>query len=130
VSAAYLDSSLLIGILFGEPGARALARMVDRFDALFTGDLLVAEVLAAAAREGLEPAAVGRVLAPVSLVLPPRTLEPEMNEALRHGRLRGADLWHVACALFLAGPAREDLSFLSRDEAQRRVASRLGFPTP
>jgi hypothetical protein len=53
-----------------------------------------------------------------------------MREAVDVGRLRGADLWHVACALFVAGSARGDLAFLSRDAAQRTVAKRLGFPTP
>ena len=63
-------------------------------------------------------------------MLPSRSLEGEIRQALDVGRLRGADLWHVACALFVAGSARSDLAFLSRDAAQRTVAKRLGFPTP
>ena len=53
-----------------------------------------------------------------------------MREALEVGHLRGADLWHVACALFVAGTARSEVAFLSRDAAQRTVAKRLGFPAP
>jgi len=53
-----------------------------------------------------------------------------MQEVLAQGYLRGADVWHVACALFLADAARAELAFLSRDAAQRRVARRLGFRAP
>jgi hypothetical protein len=65
----------------------------------------------------------------VTLVLPSRSFERE-RRSLGLGRLRGADLWHVACALFVAGSRPGDLAFLSRDAAQRMVARRLGFPTP
>jgi hypothetical protein len=66
----------------------------------------------------------------ISLVLPDRSLEPEMVAVLDHGYLRGADLWHLACALFVAADARRELDFLSRDAPQRTIARRLGFRTP
>jgi hypothetical protein len=90
----------------------------------------VAEVLAAAVREGVPLASALEALAGVALVLPGRSLRPEIEEVLTMGRVRGADLWHLACALFLARDAREELAFLTRDEPQRRLARRLGFPTP
>ena len=37
-----------------------------------------------------------------------------------------ADLWHVACALFLS-PNPTDITFLTLDKPQRDVARRLGF---
>jgi hypothetical protein len=40
--------------------------------------------------------------------------------------LKGADLWHLANALFLS-PDAEDLSFLTLDTRQADVAGRLGF---
>jgi hypothetical protein len=92
--------------------------------------LLVAECISAATRERVDPMAVLFALRSVSIVLPPRSLEAEIIEASAHGHLRGADLWHVACALFVADSARTELAFLSRDEAQRKVAGRLGFVTP
>lgn len=49
-----------------------------------------------------------------------------MSRALEVGYLRGADLWHVACALYLVEDAPE-LSFLTRDERQSAVAEALGF---
>jgi hypothetical protein len=53
-----------------------------------------------------------------------------MREILRHGRLRGADLWHLACALYLADGRPDGLAFLSRDGPQRSLARGLGFATP
>lgn len=98
--------------------------------AILTSDLLVAETLCAARREGVDIDLLRPALSALTLVLPARSLEPEMRETLEVGQLRGADLWHVACALFVAGTARGDLAFLSRDAAQRTVAKRLGFPAP
>jgi predicted nucleic acid-binding protein len=130
LSAAYVDSSFLVAILFGEAGAATLRRIAGRFDPIVASDLLVAEVLAAAAREQVDPDPVAAALEDLDLVLPSRSLVPEMREILAVGRVRGADLWQLACALFVAGPAREDMAFLSRDAPQRRLARRLGFRTP
>lgn len=130
MSTAYLDSSFLLAILLDEPRARSLQGVLERFDDLLAGDLLVAETLATAAREDLELELLGPALEAVDLVLPDRSLEPEMLEILQHGRLRGADLWHLACALYVAGDAREAMSFLSRDAPQRRLARALGFAVP
>lgn len=130
MSAAYVDTSFLLAIIFGEPDATALRRRLLRFDHRLTGDLLRAEVLSAAKREAVAVETLQPAVAALALVLPERTLEREMREALGHGYLRGAGLWHVACALFLAGDTRSELAFLSRDSAQRGIARRLGFPTP
>lgn len=47
---------------------------------------------------------------------------------LEQGYVRGADCWHLATALHLAGePGR--VVFLTLDRRQRDVALRLGFPT-
>jgi len=130
MSAAYVDTSFLLAIIFGEPQAPAFRRRLRRYEHRLAGDLLRAEALSAARREGLSLDALGPALAAISLVLPERSLEREVREVLGYGYLRGADLWHLACALFLAGEDRGALAFLSRDTAQRRVARRLGFATP
>jgi predicted nucleic acid-binding protein len=130
MSAAYVDTSFLLAIIFDEPRARTMRRRLSRYEQRLAGDLLHAEALSAATREGLSLDALGPALAAISLVLPERSLEREMRKVLGHGYLRGADLWHLACALFLAEENRGDLAFLSCDVAQRRVARRLGFPTP
>ena len=42
---------------------------------------------------------------------------------------RGADLWHIACALHLDSTAQE-LAFVTLDGPQRKVAAAAGFTTP
>lgn len=127
MSAAYVDTSFVLAIIFGEPRAPAMRAALRRHRTLLAGDLLVAEALSAAAREGIQPAAVLTTIEAVSIVLPDRTLGREIGEVLEHGYLRGADLWHVACAMYVAGQRRAELTFLTRDAAQRRVARTVGF---
>lgn len=55
-------------------------------------------------------------------------LEAEVRTILETGYLRGADLWHLATALFIA--PQHDIDFLTLDTRQRGVAARLGFKTP
>jgi hypothetical protein len=40
--------------------------------------------------------------------------------------MRGADCWHLATALYVA-PNPSELTFLTLDLAQRKVAKTLGF---
>jgi hypothetical protein len=47
---------------------------------------------------------------------------------LEHGYLRGADLWHLACALFVVDEP-DMLTFLTLDTRQQEVAAALGFHT-
>jgi len=130
VTTAYLDSSFLLSIVLGEPRAAELRRILTRYDRLLSSDLIVAECLSTAHREAIDRAAMITALRPIDLVLPSRSLATDMGEALNEGYLRGADLWHVACAMFVAAAERSEVAFLSRDEPQRRVARRLGFPAP
>jgi len=53
LKSAYVDSSLLLAIAFGEPNAAHLAERLDRFDSVYASDLVEAEVLSAVAREAL-----------------------------------------------------------------------------
>ena len=121
---AYVDTSCLVAIAFGERGAAALARRLDRFDALVSANLLEAELGSAFLREGvqLEP----RFLEVISWVIPDRPLHEEIAAVLAAGQVRGADCWHLASALYLADDPSE-ISFLTLDERQRVVARALGF---
>ncbi|NNK64591.1 MAG: hypothetical protein HKO98_15440, partial [Gemmatimonadetes bacterium] len=86
-----------------------------------------AEFRAALRREGVEGAEP--FLARLAWLLPDRPLGPEMERVLRARYLRGADLWHVACALYLAeDPAEVD--FVTLDEEQRAAAQAVGFRVP
>lgn len=122
---AYVDSSCLVALAFGEPDSKGLAKRLASFDLLISSNLLEAELRSAVAREKVaadpDPLVDG-----IEWVLPDRPLSPELQQTLASGYLRGADCWHLACALLL----REDLpelAFLTLDLRQREVAARLGF---
>jgi uncharacterized protein with PIN domain len=48
---AYVDSSCLVAVAFGEPGADRLSKELDGFDLLLSSNLLEAELRSALARE-------------------------------------------------------------------------------
>jgi hypothetical protein len=123
---AYVDTSFLLGIAFEEPGAARLISRLRRFDRLFSSNLLEAEFRSALAREGISDSG-NDTLRPFTWVYPNRPLTPEFERILSAGHVRGADLWHLANALFLARDSRE-LSFLTLDRRQQDVAGKLGFP--
>ena len=124
MSVAYVDTSCLVAIAFGEKGATPLARRLDGFAELVSSNLLEAELRASFEREKLP--ADARLLNRMSWILPDRPLSNEITEILAVGYLRGADLWHVACARYLAGRVGQ-VSFVTLGGKQRTVAERLGF---
>lgn len=65
----------------------------------------------------------------IGWVLPARRLSEEIGRVLEAGYLRGADLWHVSCALHLHD-GLGDLDFLTLDTTQRKVAAAAGLNTP
>ncbi len=125
MSVAYVDTSCLVAIAYGEKGARPLARRLDGFAELVSSNLLEAELRASFEREKV-PADAG-LLNRMSWILPDRRLSREITEILAVGYLRGADLWHVACARYLAGHVGE-VAFVTLDRKQQIVAERIGFP--
>lgn len=129
MKAAYLDTSFLVAIALGEPGRQSLRTILRRYDTLLSAELLAAEFLAVAKREELPDQEVEKAFGAIRWVFPDRSVRPEIDDVLSVGYLRGADLWHLACARYLA-PDPKDLPFLSRDARQREVAVGLGFPTP
>lgn len=124
---SYIDTSVVIGIAFGEPGAGAFSSRLGRFDRVFSSNLLEAEFRSTLLREKVEDSGEA-FLGFISWIYPNRSLEPEIDRVAAAGYLRGADLWHLASALFLAPDSRE-LTFLTLDRRQREVASELGFRT-
>ena len=126
IAVAYVDSSAVVAVARDEPGAEAVSHRLSSFGQLISSNLLEAEVSAAFAREGLE-------LGPESFddiewVLPTRPLHAEIAAVLQVGYLRGADLWHVANALY-AARAIPGLAFVTLDRRQQTVAAGLGFAT-
>lgn len=122
--AVFVDTSALLGITFGEPGAAALAGRLRSAGQVFASPLLEAEFRSACQREG-RVVAVG-LLETLAWVAPSRPLHEEIARVLAAGHLRGADCWHLATALYLA-PDPAELAFVTLDRRQGEVASAVGF---
>ena len=120
----YVDTSALASIAFGEPDAPQVAERLEGFTRLISSNLLEAELRAAFLRERLPFR--DTTIARIEWVLPTRSLAAELTAVLHAGYLRGADLWHVATALY-STPRAEDLFFATLDGRQRTVAQALGF---
>ena len=74
MTAAYVDSSFLLAIVFGETESAALRHILRRFDEVFSSDLLIAECIAAVTRERSDEDAFSVALRSISIVLPSRSL--------------------------------------------------------
>ncbi len=126
MTTAYVDTSAVVAIDFSEPGGSEVNSRLGDFSSLISSNLLEAEVRAVYMRDGRR--FESDFLSHIQWVFPGRSLAPEFEATLRVGYLRGADLWHVATALYVAGQP-SDLTFLSLDQRQRTVAAALGFQT-
>jgi len=122
-----VDTSCLVAVALNEPHGRETAASLAGFDRLVASNLLEAEFRSALARERV-PGDCAPLLSGISWVLPDRPLTTEFREVLGLGRVKGADLWHLACALFLKRRLA-GLSFLTLDRKQREFAAALGFET-
>lgn len=125
LAAAYVDSSAVVAVAWDEPNADVVSGRLANFQQLIASNLLEAEVRSVFAREGrdLELGA----LRDIEWILPTRPLHVEIAAVLQAGYLRGADLWHVANALY-AARAMPGLAFITLDQRQQAVAAGLGFP--
>ena len=128
MTVAFVDSSWMVAQALGERGHRQRRKRLAAFDRVYASGLLEAELASALLREGLGLAPLPLLLRGLRWVFPGRPLQVEIARVLEHGYLRGADLWHLACALFLA-PDPPELSFLTLDQTQAKVAKALGFTT-
>lgn len=126
MNVAYVDTSCVVAIAFEEPGHEAVAGTLAGFDVLLSSNLLEAELLAVLVREGV-PGRLEELVAGFRWILPDRTLRSEIRRVAAKGYVRGADLWHLACAL-LVDPKASELVFATLDENQGRLAGSLGFP--
>jgi len=126
LKAAYVDSSCLVAIASGEPGFRGLMVRLGRYERLFSSNLLEAEVRSVLERKRIA-GNPGSLLAWINWVYPSRRLTAEFRQILEVAPLRGADLWHLACGLFLR-QKDQDLAFITLDGNQGDAARELGFP--
>lgn len=124
---AYVDTSCLVAVALDEPGGATMAKRLGAFGRLISSNLLEAELRAALAREDVREDC-GPLLSWIGWVHPDRPLSAEYRRVLAAGRVRGADLWHLACALYLKdrlGP----LAFATLDRTQRGLAAASGLDT-
>ena len=124
MSEAYVDTSAILSVEFRESGWEVVAERMRGFSYMVSSNLLEAEVRAAFVRNGR--AFNSRVLSNIEWVTLDRPLSNELEMALRIGYLRGADLWHVATALYMFDEPSE-VTFLTLDRRQGEVAAALGF---
>jgi len=124
----YVDSSVIVSLMFSEKGAPTYKKQIIQADNAFSSVLLEAEVLAAARREGLALSWAAEFIQAVSLVFPDRSLSRELKTILEKDYCRGADACHLATALYL-DPEAKSLGFLTADQNQKDLAKKLGFPT-
>lgn len=122
---AYVDSSCFVALVLAEAGA-SVTRRLTAFDALYSSNLLEAELNSALHREHVTPDS--RTLDRIVWVTPDRPLHAEIARVLEAGYVRGAGCWHLATALYLATEA-ETMAFLTLDARQLAVARKLGFQT-
>ena len=124
MTTAYVDTSALLAVVFRDTGSAEVVERLSEFSQLVSSNLLEAEMRTGFARKGLEfdPA----VLSGIEWVFPNRSLASEFATVLAAGYLRGADLWHVAVALYVAQKPSE-ISFLTLDQRQQAVVTTLGF---
>jgi uncharacterized protein with PIN domain len=124
---AYIDTSCMVAVAFGEEGAETLAHRIETYDEIVSSNLLEAEFRSALAREDVD--GDHGLLSGLSWIFPDRRLTAEFQQVLLARQLRGADLWHLATALYLS-ESPGDIDFLTVDSAQRSAAVTLGFNTP
>lgn len=126
MSIGYADTSAIVSVAFREPGSLAVEQRLRGFSTITSSHLMEAELRAAYARNNLrfDP----RYITGIIWVEPNRPLSAELASVLQVGYLRGADLWHVAAALYSADDPR-DITFITLDARQQAVAAALGFRT-
>ncbi len=116
----------MVSIAFDEPDGQETFARLREFTTLVSSNLSEAEMKAAFARE--QRAFDSSIFDEIEWVFPIEPLTSEIDRALQFGYLRGADLWHVAVALYTASEPGE-LAFVTLDRRQQAVASSLGFQT-
>ena len=121
---AYVDTSVLAAIAFNEPDAASLIGRLGGFTRVTSSILLEAELRSAFARERRRWQQ--GFLSGIEWVLPRRPLTGEIDVVLDAGYLRGADLLHMASALY-AAKSEQGMAFLTLYRRLSEVAKALGF---
>ena len=98
MSTAYIDTSFLIPNETCQPDSDVYEIELGRFERLVSQNLLEAEYRSVCTRERRAPSNFR--LNKISRIIPARPLTRELERVLATGYLRGANLWHVATAIY------------------------------
>jgi hypothetical protein len=99
---------------------------ISSFARLFSSNLLEAEVRSALRRERVPHSDPIELLRRIDWVFPDRPLTREYAAVLSAGFLRGADLWHLACTLYLRD-SHDSVELVSLDHRQIEVGKQLSL---
>ena len=109
-----------------QDGHQNVLNRINEVSDLIASNLVEAEIRSALARE--RQPFDHSLTANLTWIHPNRPLTDEFELVRSAGYLRGADLWHVAVALF-ASPDPSQISFITLDTRQSEVARKIGFQT-
>ncbi len=124
----YIDTSVLVSLFFegSIKENREFRNAIGKADEVLSSLLIEAEFFSVLTREKIPRDEGLQFLRQISYVIPDRSLASEINRILSLGYVRGADVFHLACALYLDPPAHK-LLFLTADAKQRDLAKLLKF---
>ena len=126
-SIAYVDSSSLVPLVFGERRAGdAITWRLRQYWTLLSSNLLEAELRVAfrQAQQDFDPI----LLSNITWVMPDRALDAELADTLAVANLRPAQLWHLANAVYIRQRLGGlPMAFITLDEQQETVAVEFGF---
>ena len=122
----YCDSSAIVCLLLKEGTHTTYRQHLKKADEIISSNLIEAEILAVAAREKIDLSQAALFIEPITMITPDRSLALEYQQIFKIDYCRGADAYHLACALYL-DPRGKDLLFLTADQRQKKIANKLGF---
>lgn len=126
MNAIYVDTSILVAMFFEDSSKHR--QLLQNADEVVSSALIEAEFLSVIHREQVSVADGLRYLKQISLVVPDRSISKELEVVFSKAYARGADAFHLACALYL-DPTAGELRFLTADKQQEKAAKAIGFTT-
>ncbi len=122
----YIDTSVLVSLMLKQGPYKVLKNQLESADDVISSQLIESELMSVCRREEVDLEIAFEYLNKVSLIIPDRSLRQEITKILKHGYCRGADLFHLSCALYI-DPEAKELQFLTSDDKQKTLAKKTGF---
>lgn len=122
----YIDTSVLIAVFFQEPNYKNYLKYFSKNYQLISSEILVAEFYSFLSRNKRPLSEAFEILDYLSIVRPDKGLENYCEMILSYGYAKGADLFHIANALYI-DPEVKELVFLTHDVKQGKLAKKVGF---